>query len=170
MPLALLVSGCMQYAPVEQPPVAVSYKAGLTAARVTGYTEPVMRTYFFELDEEERRQKVLSGNNRSSVTKRIEVTGAVCTLDSAEFSASFTTPAVVRLPKLKGRPTPLRVSCNAPGRTADTKVQPTLDGVIVAGGSVAGLVAAAVTAGIAAGKDNWSFGGNDVPLWIELEE
>ncbi len=76
-PLALLVTGCMQYAPAEQPPVAVSYKTGLTAARVTGYTEPFIRTFFFELDEEERRQQVLSGNNRSSVTERIEVTGAV---------------------------------------------------------------------------------------------
>ncbi|WP_291737280.1 hypothetical protein [Leisingera sp. F5] len=91
-------------------------------------------------------------------------------MDSAEFSASFTTPAVVRLPKLKDRPTSLRVNCKAPGRSADTKVQPTLDGVIVARGSVAGLVAAAVTAGIAPGKDNWSFGGNDVPLWVKLEE
>ncbi|KIC14493.1 hypothetical protein [Leisingera sp. ANG-Vp] len=171
LPLALAASGCMQYAPVDQPPVAVAFKTDHIASRVTGYTEPVVRTFFFELNAEERKQLALSGINRSNVSNdRTEVAGVACTLDSAEFSASFTTPAVVRLPKFKGRPTPLRVNCRTPEQEAETKVQPTLDGVIVGGASIAGLVAAAVTAGVAASKDNWSFGANEVPLWIELED
>ncbi|WP_264213460.1 hypothetical protein [Leisingera thetidis] len=171
LPLALLAGGCMQYAPVEQPPVTVAFKAAHTASRVTGYSEPVMRTFINVIDEEAKKRADHASVNRATAgVERKEVTGAACTLDSAEVSASFTTPAIVRLPKFKGRPTPLRVTCRTPDQKAEFKFGPSLDGVVVGGGSVAGLVAAAVTAGIAASKDNWSYGVNEVPVWIPLED
>jgi len=170
-PITLAVTGCMEGAPIEQPPVSTTLKNEAISSRVVGYTEPVIRTFIHEeISEEQKQQNLANPNYNSGGPERIEISGATCAIDSAEFSAQFQTPAIVRLPKFHGRPTPVRMTCKTPELSATHTQAATLDGVVVGGASVAGLVAAAVTAGIAAGRDNWSFGGNNVPLWVNMKD
>ncbi|WP_278921759.1 MULTISPECIES: hypothetical protein [Pseudophaeobacter] len=170
-PLALAVTGCMQNAPIKQPPVTVSFKDNTAANRVVGYTEPEIRTFVpAEITEELKQQYDAHPNTRPAGIQRKEISGATCSIDTAEFSAQFQTPAIVRLPKFHGKPSKLRMTCKTPELSTQFTHNPALDGVIVGGASVAGLVAAAVTAGVAASKDNWSYSGNDIIVWVNLAE
>ncbi|MEP2718612.1 hypothetical protein [Pseudophaeobacter sp.] len=171
LPILLLLSACMEGAPIKQPPVTVSLKTETAANRVVGYTEPVVRTFVpKELTEEEKQQYLEDPHLKPIGVERIEISGATCVIDTAEFSAQFQTPAVVRLPKFHGKPSKLRMSCKTPELSTHFTHNPSLDGVIVGGASVAGLVAAAVTAGIAASKDNWSYSADDIIVWVNLED
>jgi len=140
----------------------------LTQDRIVGFSEPIVRTYVAEIDEEAKSNAEQIG--RAYTPGRKEVVGSRCKIDSAEISAGFLTPAIVRVPKFHGKPTQLRVNCSTGDLKSNFNVKPTLDGVIVGGASVAGLVAAAVTAGVAAAKDNWSYGADDISVWIPLKE
>ncbi|MCD9146834.1 hypothetical protein [Pseudophaeobacter flagellatus] len=161
----------MQGAPVKQPPVTVSLKNGTTAERVVGYTEPVIRTFVpEEISEDLKHQYATNPNSKPVGVQRTEISGATCAIDTAEFSAQFQTPAIVRLPKFHGKPSKLRMTCKTPELSTQFTHTPALDGVIVGGASVAGLVAAAVTAGVAASKNNWSYSGNDINVWVNLAE
>ena len=167
---AAFLSGCMQNAPISGPPVEMALKTPqVNSARILGYNEPIIRTSVIVTSEQKKRAAASSSNPNSYKGERREIAGAACTADSAELSASFTTPATLRIPKFKGKPTTLRITCRANGETATYKMDPTLDGVIIAGASVAGLVAAAVTAGVAASKDSWSYGANDISVWVPFK-
>ncbi|WP_421704445.1 hypothetical protein [Aliiroseovarius sp.] len=141
----------MQGAEVTAPPVSMAVKPGVPAERITGYREPILRS-FIEQDGQEA-----------------EVVGARCTLDSAELSGEFVTPAYVRLPTMKGKPTPLHISCTTGEQTGTRKVDPALQGVAFGGASPAGLVAAVVSTAIVASADNWGYGADGVVIRIELE-
>ncbi|UTS80444.1 hypothetical protein [Phaeobacter piscinae] len=154
LPLAL--GACMQNAEVTAPPVTVALKnQSATAPRIQGYKELTFRTHVV-LDKEKMKA---TGGQPSSANMR-EVVGARCTVESTEFKATFITPAKVNVPVLKRRPTPAYVQCNAGEQSGRTMLKPELNGTVVGGASAAGLLAAAITAGIAAGRDNWSFIGN----------
>lgn len=171
LPLLFLVGACAEGVQVKQPPVSVTLKNEAFSTRVVGYTEPVIRTFIPQEVSEDKGQHYQSGADpKPTGIKRTEVSGATCSIDSAEFSAQFQTPAIVRLPKFHGEPTPARIACKTPELSTRHTQTATLDGVVIGGASVAGLVAAAVTAGIAASKDNWSYGANNIPLWINLKD
>ncbi len=138
----------------------------LTQQRIVGFSEPIVRTYITEVDEEAKYNA--QQLDRAYTPGRKEVIGTRCRIDSAEMSAEFVTPAVLRVPKFHGKPTQLRVNCSSGDLSSNFNVKPTLDGVIVGGASAAGLIAAAVTAGVAAAKDNWSYGADDISVWIPL--
>ncbi len=168
---ALVLSACASDAPITQPPIEIGLKNAGVQERVVGYTEPIVRT--FVPKEQSADEKLISASNPNASApgiKRTEIIGATCSLDSAEVKGTFTTPAIIRVPKFQGRPTTMRVKCETPTQSADFNARPTLDGVIVGGASVAGLVAAAVTAGVAASRDQWSYGANEVGIWIELKD
>lgn len=64
-PLALAVTGCMQNAPIKQPPDTVSFKDNTAANRVVGYTEPEIRTFVpAEITEELKQQYDAHPNTR----------------------------------------------------------------------------------------------------------
>lgn len=171
LPLALLLSACMEGAPIKQPPVTVTLKNQTSASRVVGYTEPVVRTFVpKELSEAQKQQYLANPNSQPTGANRTEVSGATCAIDTAEFSAQFRTPAIVRLPKFHGKPSKLRMTCKTPELLTHFTHNPMLDGVVVGGASIAGLVAAAVTAGIAASKDNWSYSADDIIVWVNLKD
>ena len=117
----LVLTGCTQYSEVTTPPVTVTSKHSSTHERVKGFTEPVFRTV------------VKEGN------KTTEAKGLKCTIDSAELKASFVTPAKVRIPTLKGKPTPLYISCKGGDLKGEHTVAPNLHGTAVGGASAAGL-------------------------------
>ena len=62
------------------------------------------------------------------------------------------------------------MTCKTPELLTHFTHNPMLDGVVVGGASIAGLVAAAVTAGIAASKDNWSYSADDIIVWVNLKD
>ncbi|MBT3140590.1 hypothetical protein DS909_01540 [Phaeobacter gallaeciensis] len=143
--------------------------AGVNQQRIQGVTNPVVRT--FSREEEENTQQGFSGVSDvgANNSQKIEIVGALCSLDSVELSANFTTPAVLRVPKFKGKPTKLRIKCQKGDLKTDFEVKPQLKGAIVAGPSVAGLVAAAASTAVAVSKDSWSYGANDITVWIQHE-
>lgn len=166
---SVFLAGCMQGAEPKGPPIEPTLKnPAISQNRIVGYTEPVMRTFVSVADEE--KQVAAAQADTPYPAKSKEVTGLACRLDSAELKASFVTPAVVRLPKFKGKPTKIHLNCASENLEGDVKMQATLDGVIVGGASIAGLVAAAVTAGIAASKDQWSYGASDIAFRIPVEQ
>jgi hypothetical protein len=102
----------MDGAPIKQPPVTVTLKNQTSASRVVGYTEPVVRTFVpKELTEAQKQQYLANPNSQPPGANRTEVSGATCAIDTAEFSAQFRTPAIVRLPKFHGKPSKLRMTC-----------------------------------------------------------
>ncbi|WP_293573503.1 hypothetical protein [Phaeobacter sp.] len=127
----------------------------INSQRVKGYKELAFRTHVV-LDKE---KLATTGGQPSSDNLR-EVVGARCTVESAEFKAAFTTPATVNVPVFKGRPTKAYVQCNGGAQSGTTIMTPALNGTVIGGNSAAGLLTAAITAGIAAGRDSWSFGNN----------
>ncbi|MBY6138185.1 hypothetical protein KUV26_01935 [Leisingera daeponensis] len=146
----------MQNAEVSAPPVTAALKhEGITAPRVQGYKELTFRTHVI-LDKEKLEE---TGGYPSSDNMQ-EVVGAKCTIESAEFKAAFITPAKVNVPTLKRQPTDAYVKCATGSQSGDATLAPMLNGTVVGGASAAGLLAAAVTAGIAAGRDVWSFNAN----------
>jgi hypothetical protein len=170
-PLAFIVNACTQGVPVKQPPITVSLKNNTAADRVVGYTKPVIRTFVpTETSQELQNQYESNPNSRPGGVQRTEITGATCTIDTAEFSAQFQTPAIVHLPKFHGKPSQLRMTCKTPELSTRYTHDPTLDGVVVVETSVAGLIAAAVMTGILASKDNWSYSTGESNVWIDLAE
>ncbi|OED47818.1 hypothetical protein [Leisingera sp. S232] len=152
----VILSACMQNAEVTGPAATASLKnQGVTLPRVEGYKELTFRTHVI-LDKEKLEK---TGGHPSSDNIR-EVVGAKCTIESAEFKATFITPAKVNVPTLKRRPTNAYIKCAAGGRSGEETLAPILNGTVVGGASAAGLLAAAITAGIAAGRDIWSFNPN----------
>lgn len=134
------LSGCTTPgAAITKPPAEVSLKNANTQARVLGFTEPVVRSYT-EVDG-----------------KKNEVIGANCTLDSAELSGVLVTPSKVRLPEMKGKPTPLYVTCRTDTLAGAKEVAPALRGTAVGGPSVAGLAAAIISSAIVASRDKWGY-------------
>ncbi|KIC19295.1 hypothetical protein [Leisingera sp. ANG-DT] len=151
-----MLGACMQSAEVTTPAVTAALKnEGITAPRVQGYKELTFRTHVI-LDKE----KLEATGGYPSSDNMQEVTGAKCTIESAEFKATFITPAKVNVPTLKRRPTDAYVKCAAGSQSGEKTLAPILNGTVVGGASAAGLLAAAVTAGIAAGRDVWSFNAN----------
>ncbi len=154
LPLAL--SACMEHAEVTAPPVTVSLKTpDVTTSRVHGFKELTFRTHKV-LDKE--KQKATGGVASSSNLQ--EIVGARCTIESAEFTATFITPAKVNMPTLKRRPTKAYITCTTGSQNGQETLTPALNGTVVGGASAAGLLMAAVSAGIAAGRDIWSFNAN----------
>lgn len=169
LPLVLTVTACMQGTPIEQPPVSVSLRNNVDATRVVGHTEPIIRTFIpKEISEELKRQYASNPNSQPGGMQRTEISGATCTINSAEFTAQFQTPATVRLPKFHGKPSELKMICKTPELSAHYTDNPTLDGVVVVETSVAGLLAAAVMSGILASRDNWSYSTPEPVVWINL--
>lgn len=166
---ALLLTACEDVAPIKGAPVDPQFKSQQVADRVQGYTEPVVRTYIRE-EPAETNPAVASTDPFIDQGEKIEVSNATCVADSAEIRSQFSTPARLRLPVYKGKPTPLHVTCTGNGHTQTFTVNPSLDGVIVGDASPVGLVAAAVTAGIAAANDKWSYGVNGAVYWIRLDK
>ena len=147
----LALAGCMQSVPVTQPPVNVAVKASSAERQIFGFTEPTVRSF------------VKEGNTRK------EVAGARCTLDSAEFRTSLITPAIVRMPIVKGRPTSMRISCDAGSMKGAKQFNPSLQGTMVTGTGTAGLVATVVSTAIVAGRDRWSYGTNGSVISVDLK-
>jgi hypothetical protein len=139
IPAVLVLSACQEGAPITQRPVSFTMKNQTAASRVVRHTDVTIRTYKKE------------GN------KRIEITGATCDLESAEMSARITSPAIVNLPVLKGRPTRMNIECGANDLSFTKLVSPQLNGTAVGGASPAGLLAAVVSTAIVAGRDQWSY-------------
>ena len=158
----MALGACNQFAEVTTPPVEALVKnPGVNNARIKGYSERTIRSVFYT--EGEKRIPHGWDSDRKRVTE--EVLGARCHFSSSEVSLTFTTPADLVVPKFQGRPTTGTLTCDAPGYVFKKSVTPVLDGVVVGGASVAGLVAAAVSAGVAASKDTWSY---PIPR-VELE-
>ena len=152
--LTVTLGACNQFAEVTTPPVQALVKnPNVNNARIKGYSEHTIRSFSFKLGE----KKTSHGwdSDRKRITE--EVLGARCHFSSTEVSLTFTTPAEIIVPKFQGRPTTGTLTCDAPGYVFKQSVAPTLDGVVVGSASVAGLVAAAVSAGVAASKDTWTY-------------
>jgi hypothetical protein len=98
-----------------------------------GVTEPVVRTFIRE--EEENTQQGFSGvgDDEVSYSKKVKIVGALCTLDSGELSVDFTTPAVLLVSKFKGKPTKLRINCQKGDLKTDFEVKPQLVGLLSLG-------------------------------------
>ncbi len=146
----VVLAGCAESIAVTQPPVDLGVKPSSAERQIFGFTEPVVRAYIKE-----------DGNRK-------EVAGARCKMDSAEFAGSAITPAMVRMPIVKGRPTAMNITCTTPKYSGTTRFTPSLQGTAVGGASTAGLVAAVISTAIVAGRDRWAFSGDGGRLSVEM--
>ena len=102
-----LLAGCVTPLAVTEPPVQATLRPGVSTDRIAGTLATTVRS--------------TTGHDKD---KR-EFAGAVCTLESDELTARFTTPAKVILPKFRqraefpnrGRPTEARILCTVQGKT-----------------------------------------------------
>lgn len=136
--LGLFLAGCANVVEISQPPVSLDLRSEVAKARVVRHEDQYVRTFV-------REDKSVK-----------EVLGAKCSVASAELKGSFVTPVLVHVPVFKGKPTALRVVCDAGTLAGEKLLQPQLSGTAVGGPSAAGLVAAVVTSMIVAGKDRWA--------------
>lgn len=135
----VLLSACMQKAEITSPPQSVSFVSQNAPSNFLRFQETEIRTFI------------------GTGSERKEVVGLDCDLKSAEFTLSTTTPSLAYIPVYKGKPTNIYIGCEGGGYSAETARAPSIDGTIVGGASAAGLIVAAVTAGIAAGRNQWSY-------------
>ncbi|MGV6840670.1 MAG: hypothetical protein ACWA40_10805 [Planktomarina sp.] len=93
IPIVALV-GCGA-PPVTTPPVAVQFSPPQNAAKVDSYDMITVRTV------------------TGQFTKRQTVEGAACDIYGPDYTARFTSPAIVQLPLYRGDTSDVRVVCKA---------------------------------------------------------
>ena len=143
-----LLSGCMKPLEITSEPVDFSRVKSATAPKVVAVDTTPVRTYL-----------------KNEEDKRVEVAGAACTATSSQFRASFKSPANLRFPRTKGKPTPMTMTCKANGKTVSAVLHPGLYANYVGVTSsthpgpaiLATLVIAAATHGVAQERDHWTF-------------
>jgi hypothetical protein len=88
---------------------------------------------------------------------QVEMTGATCDLSAADFKATMTTPAKVRVPLYRAQSSQLAVSCEKPGFQRRMVTVQAVDSVRqqrLASGANGGLLGVAVSAIADAAADN----------------
>ena len=153
---ALFIGACTESGqPLNTTPVSITLSPALQA-RTISYDRVVLRSM----------QPGPDG-------KPVELAGAKCTLKSSDLSAELVTPAAVNLPRVKGQPGPITVTCRAAGKSGSKQIPPRLvraQGSAPAGGGLAGALIMAAAAGAMSGiADRWSYAQNGGDLRIELK-
>ncbi|MCK4713501.1 MAG: hypothetical protein KAT26_11545 [Marinosulfonomonas sp.] len=125
-------------------------------------TRPVMNVTPTSAAAAERFRKGYSELTfRATVSKDgkpVEVSGARCTLKNDVFNTSFVSPSTIRIPTIKGKPRPMRVTCAINGNSGYKDGTPHRRGKIVTGTGRVGVLATLVSAAVVAGIDLWEFG------------
>jgi hypothetical protein len=88
---------------------------------------------------------------------QVEFPGASCTVAAADFAATATTPAKVRVPLYRGQSSQLAVSCEMPGfqkRLATVAAQDETRNQRLGSGANGGLIGVALVAAVDAMSDN----------------
>jgi hypothetical protein len=167
--LACFITACDQYAPVRGTPVTPQFKSEAASARVVDYVKSTTRS-FIEGEVEINPADTNAESPFQPKGPMIEVTGVACVAESPEFRLEFVTPTTILMPLFQGRPGPLKVVCKGDGLSQSFTAKPQLYGVMVGGPSPAGLIAAAVSAGVAASQDQWSYGDGGSVFFINMEK
>lgn len=143
-----LLAGCVSPLEVTQPPVQATLRPGVSTDRIAGSVTTTVRS--------------TTGHDKD----QREFAGAVCTLQSDEITARFTTPAKVILPKFRqraefpnrGRPTEARIQCTAQGKTgiesyaaADKQLQTATNA------GIAGAILTTAVSGAIAASAPWNY-------------
>ncbi|SHJ25361.1 hypothetical protein SAMN05444000_106141 [Shimia gijangensis] len=126
---------------------------------------PVVRTYRTDAPPEEG----LISDTFAALAEKTEVKGVHCVADSRDLHVEFTSPAMLVVPKLKGEPPAIHVSCSGRGVGSEFQIVPSLDGAGMgtAIGPVA-LVTTAVASGVAISRDEWTYGDTEQVVWIPV--
>lgn len=142
-----LLAGCTAQMPVETPPIDVTYTQKAASQGIVKFANPTLRTQRFGADG-----------------KRSEISGVACKLQGSGFNASYTTPAIVRIPMKAGPPSSLVVTCNDGTNTrtqsygaTNLTAQRIQNSGGVAGGLVGALIASAIVASRDTSKDEFEF-------------
>lgn len=141
LPLMVL-AGCSDSAlGIDSPPVSMDYSPDFDTKRVKYETSVAFRSY------------------QPADDKSAEFAGAKCDAVTREFKASFETPAVVKLPVIKGRPSTMNVTCRSGDKTAGKIVKPGMKTAYATGSGSVGalLVANAITVGVSAAANRWQY-------------
>ncbi len=140
--LAVLI-GCDPGSDITNPPVTFSYSEDFDQSRLLESAEIPFRTY-----------ATPAGGGKAASD---EIRGANCLLKSEEFEARFVTPAKVALPVIKGRPSPLKVTCVADGIEITRTQDPFKPQTVFVGDPAAALVATIVSVAVTAASDRWYY-------------
>ena len=148
----LLVSGCVQLAPITEEPVGAGLTKSVKEERLAGSTTNMVVRAFTPSEQPNQ-----PGD---------EIIGAKCELVSDEIRATVITPQAVVLPNFKqnaefanrGVPGSIAVTCNTDTARGQVLVtaQPKQAGTAVGGGLAVAVITAAVTA-VAAATSPWTY-------------
>ncbi|MEQ8896712.1 MAG: hypothetical protein RID23_06440 [Roseovarius sp.] len=89
-----------------------------------------------------------------------------CVLTSEEVRATFETPAKVEFPTVRGRPLPLRITCEDAEFRGTTIVQPGVTDLKISAPYVSGMSSAAMKAGVDHPGTLWVF--TKAPVWVSV--
>ena len=157
--VAVVLSACggTPLIQVTQKPIVATYHRNVPEDRIFGSSEIVIRSF--------------RGGD-----PRVEFAGAKCTLRSDDVRASFTTPAIVVVPKYKqrrsfpnrGRPSEVTVNCRAGGEKVitsffakDKEVQAATNA------GIGGAILSMAVSGAIASSSPWRY---PEQVWIEFAE
>lgn len=151
----LFATACTQYQQITTAPVTPNLSSAMTT-RAISYDRIALRT-------------VQPGPDG----KPAELLGARCTLRNADLSAEVTTPAAINLPRVKGQPAPIAVTCRTADKTGAKQMPARLvraKGSAPAGGGLAGALIMAAAAGAITGiADRWSYAEYGGDVLVELK-
>lgn len=145
----VFLAGCEANTDIATPPTDVTYKPGFSQKRVDHTLKTQVRAYL---------------PKTAQFSDPEEVKGASCRLDSKEFSATVVTPAFVNLPVIRGKPSPLTVSCAGGNRKGRNTFPPFKPQTVFIGDPITMLVGNIASAVVTEASDRWQYATADKPV------
>lgn len=143
--LFVSVSGCMQPLEITQDPISMNAAPSFDQSRVKGTKSLIVRTAIPDVEKNGRMQFK-------------EVAGVKCGVKTKEFSANFQSPAELRVPVLKKKPSPMQLTCSQGALSGAEIISPGIPvATVTGGGLLVGLATLAVTTAVSSAIDEWSY-------------
>jgi len=115
----------------------------------------------------------IDGTARFAVRTRLndggairEVRGLTCTLNSDEMTARVVTPGKVAFPMVRGRPSPMRITCSDETFSGTAILQPGVTDLKISAPYVPGMSSAAMKAGVDNPATLWVY--TKGPVWVTV--
>lgn len=140
--LILFLTFCASaaHAAMPAPPEGVTYLPGFDRARIVGEEVLVIRAF------------------TSAMADRKEYAGAQCTAQSDAFEVAFTTPARITVPRIRQRPSNLRIRCTWHLGSGTLVIRPALPGQTLPKlNPLATLAFSVLTAAENRNRDAWTY-------------
>lgn len=144
-----LLAACEANTDIETPPVAVTFKPGFDEKRKREPIITAVRAYLSQAEGDS--------------TPATQVSGARCKLESREFEVVVTTPALVEMPTIKGKPSNLSVTCKGGDKRGTLVFEPFKPHTVIVGDPLSMLVGNIASAAVTAASDRWFYASIENP-------